>query len=133
LPVDGFGVRDGHRALYARTKKDSPGWASRAVNEGNLCRVMGTRRRWYSAQAGKPTCRAGEAAEHRDNENDTFHHGALLLKDQSADLNMLREPSHAREVGCALRLASSEARHRHQAAVERNGAQTSPIAASRLL
>ncbi len=97
-----------------RMKKDSPGWSSRTVSESNLCGVLVTRRRWYSAQAGKPNCRAGEAAEHRDSENDTFHHGALLLKDQHAKLNMVRERRHAHEVGCALGPASSEARHRHK-------------------
>lgn len=90
-----------------------------------------TRCRWYSAQAGKPNCRAGEAAEHRDSENDAFHHGALLLKDQHTELNMGRERRHAPEAGSALRLGSSEARHRHQTAVERNGAQTSRMVASR--
>jgi hypothetical protein len=91
--------------------------------------VLVARRRWHSAQAGKPNCRAGEAADHRDSENDTFHHDALLLKDKPAKLSIVRERRHARELGCALRLASLEARHRHQAAVERNGAQTWPIVA----
>lgn len=63
---------------------------------------MVTRRRWNSAQAGKSNCRAGEAAEHRDSENDTFHHGALLPMDQRAKLSMVRERRHAREVGCAF-------------------------------
>jgi len=48
--------------------------------------VIVTRRRWYSAQAGKPNCRAGEAAEHRDSEHDTFHHGALLPKASTPSL-----------------------------------------------
>jgi len=90
--------------------KDSPGWTSRAVSNSNLCGVTGTRHRWCSAQASKPNCRAGEAAEHRNSENDAFHHGALLLKHTHLKLNMMRERRHAREVGCALRLA---ARRKH--------------------
>jgi len=58
---------------------------------------MGTCRRWYSAQAGKPYGRAGDAAEHRDSENDTFHHGALLLTDKRPQLIMVPERRHARE------------------------------------
>ncbi len=118
LPVDDCGATARYARCTKRAKKDSPGWASRVVNESNLCGVLVTRRRWYSAQAGKPNSRAGEAAEHRDSENDTFHHGALLLNDQPAKLNMVRERRHARKAGSALRLASSEARHRHQAVVE---------------
>ena len=79
---------------------DSPGWSSRAVNESSLCGVLATRRRWYSAQTGKPDCRAGDATEHRDSKNNTFHHGALLLMDQQGELSMLRERRHSRDVGC---------------------------------
>jgi hypothetical protein len=61
--------------------------------------VLVTRRRWHSAQAGKPDCRTGEAAEHRDSENDTFHHGVLVLTDQRTKVNTERERRHAREVG----------------------------------
>jgi hypothetical protein len=97
-----------------RDRKDSPGWSFLSVNETDFCGVIRTRRRWYSAQVGKPNCRAGEAAEHRDNKNATFHHGAILLPDKRAEVTMAREQRRARELGCALRRDSSEAGHRHQ-------------------
>ena len=78
----------------------SPGRSSRAVNDSSLRGVLATGRRWCSAQAGKPDCRAGDATEHRDSKNDTFHHGALLLMDQQDKVSMVRERRHSRDVGC---------------------------------
>ena len=92
-----------------QTKNDSPGRASRAVNQSNLCGVVLARRRWHSAQAGERRGCAGDAAEHRDSENDAFHHGALLLKQKRLQPNMACGRRHARGVGCAVRLISSEA------------------------
>jgi hypothetical protein len=83
-------------------------------------------------EPGKRQGRAAKAADNRERQENIPDHGSLPHVDGSAPYPIPRrrtKRNHARDVGSFARFASSDARHRYQAAVERNGDHASPIAA----